>query len=127
MLVCPLILSGQLLLFIDLMADVEPFYSVLTDVLTGLVADLIAKLLRADVIAPNNSKGPKTHIVVPYHQGLSESYKRTCKKYGIEVHLKGGHTIKDLLMAPKDKDPILKEVGSYTDLNVAGLTVIMNT
>ena len=27
------------------------FYSVLTDVLTGLVADLIAKLLRADVIA----------------------------------------------------------------------------
>ena len=25
MLVCPLILSGQLLLFIDLMADVEPF------------------------------------------------------------------------------------------------------
>ena len=40
-----------MLLFIDLMADVEPFYSVLTDVLTGLVADLIAKLLRADVIA----------------------------------------------------------------------------
>ena len=28
------------------------FYSVLTDVLTGLVADPIAKLLRADVIAP---------------------------------------------------------------------------
>ena len=51
MLFCPLILSGQMLLFIDLMADVEPFYSVLTDVLIGLVADLIAKLLRADVIA----------------------------------------------------------------------------
>ena len=61
--------------------------------------------------APNNSRGPKTHIVVPYHQGLSESFERTCKKYGIEVHLKGGHTIKDLLMAPKDKDPILKKCG----------------
>ena len=61
--------------------------------------------------APNNSRGPITHIVVPYHRGLSESFKRTCKKYGTEVHLKGGHTIKDLLMAPKDKDPILKRSG----------------
>ena len=61
--------------------------------------------------ALNNSRGPKTHIVVPYHQELSESFKRTCKKYGIEVHLKGVHTIKDLLMAPKDKDPILKRSG----------------
>ena len=62
--------------------------------------------------APNNSRGPKPHIVVPYHQGLSESFKRTCKKYGIEVHLKGGHTIKDLLMAPKDKVPIPKNSGA---------------
>ena len=61
--------------------------------------------------APNNSREPKTHIVVPYHQGLSVSFKGTCKKYGIEVHLKGGHTIKDLLMAPKDKGPIIKRSG----------------
>ena len=27
------------------------------------------------------------------------------------MHLKGDHTIKDLLMAPKDKDPILKRSG----------------
>ena len=59
---------------------------------------------------PSNIRAPKPYIVVPYHQGLSESLKRTCKKYGIEVHPKGGHTIKDLLMAPKDKDPILKKV-----------------
>ena len=57
---------------------------------------------------PNNNKDKKPHITVPYHQGLSESFKRTCKKYGIEVHLKGGPTIKNLLMTPKDKDPILK-------------------
>ena len=61
--------------------------------------------------AQNNNRGPKTHIVVPCHQGLSESFKRTCRKYGIEVHLAGGHTIKDLLTAPKDKDPIHKRSG----------------
>ena len=60
---------------------------------------------------PSNIRAPKPYIVVPYHQELSESYKRICKKYGIEVHLKGGHTIKDLLMAPKDKDPLLKKSG----------------
>ena len=76
--------------------------------------------------APNNSRGPKTHIVVPYYQGLSDSFKRTCKKYGIEVHLKGGDTIKDLLMAPRIKTQSLKEVGSYTDINVTGWIVTMN-
>ena len=60
---------------------------------------------------PNNSRIPKPYIVVPYHQGLSDSFKRTCRKYGIQVHLKGGPTIKNLLMAPKDKDPILKKSG----------------
>ena len=59
----------------------------------------------------NNNQEHKSHITVPYHQGLSESFKRTCRKYGIEVHLKGGHTIKNLLMNPKDKDPILKRSG----------------
>ena len=59
----------------------------------------------------NNIRTPKPYTVVPYHQGLSESYKNICRKYGIDVHLKGGHTIKDLLMAPKDKDPLLKKSG----------------
>ena len=57
------------------------------------------------------SSTPKINIAVPYHQGLSESIKRTCKKYGIQVHCKGGHTIKNLLMAPKDKDHILNKSG----------------
>ena len=76
---------------------------------------------------PNNSSNQEPHIIVPYHQGLSESFKRTCKKYGIQVHLKGGPTIKNLLMAPKDKDPILKKVESYKDINVTGWTVMKNT
>ena len=59
----------------------------------------------------NNNQEHKSHITVPYHRGLSESFKMTCRKYGIEVHLKGGHTIKNLLMNPKDKDPTLKRSG----------------
>ena len=46
---------------------------------------------------------------MPYYQGLSESIKRTCNKYGVRVHLKGGVTIKNLLVAPKDQDPTLKK------------------
>ena len=48
-------------------------------------------------------------MVVPYHKGVSESLKKTCNKHGIQVYFKGGKTIKSLLMAPKDKDPILKK------------------
>ena len=53
----------------------------------------------------------KSYMVVPYYQGRSESIKRSCKKYGVQVHFKGGLTIKNLLMAPKDKDHILKKSG----------------
>ena len=34
-----------------------------------------------------------------------------CRKHGIQVYLKGGKFIKDLLMAPRDKDPITKKCG----------------
>ena len=32
-------------------------------------------------------------------------------KYGVQVYFKGGNTIKNLLMAPKDKDPLMKKSG----------------
>ena len=32
-------------------------------------------------------------------------------KYGVQVYFKGGTTIKNLLMPPKDKDPIQKRSG----------------
>ena len=38
-------------------------------------------------------------------------FKDTCQKYGVQVHFKGGQTIKDLLMNPKDKDPITNKSG----------------
>ena len=37
--------------------------------------------------------------------------KNICKRYGIQVHLKSGKTIKDEMVAPKDKDHITKKSG----------------
>ena len=42
---------------------------------------------------------------------MSESLKRTCQKYEVQVYFKVGNTIKSLLMAPKDKDPLMKKSG----------------
>ena len=53
----------------------------------------------------------KPHIVVPYHRGLSESFKTLCSNHGVQVYFKGGTTIKNLLMAPKDQDLMQKRSG----------------
>ena len=42
---------------------------------------------------------------------MGETFKRTCNKPGIQVHFKGTNTVKQLLMAPKDKDPKLTKSG----------------
>ena len=42
----------------------------------------------------------KGHIVIPYTQGLCESIKKICGRYGIQPHFKGGRTIKSLLVSP---------------------------
>ena len=57
----------------------------------------------------NNSS--RTSITVPYNKGLSESFKNIGKKFGIQVHFKSGRTIKEELVAPKDKDHITKKSG----------------
>ena len=52
----------------------------------------------------NNNKDNKTicksYITVPYNEGLSETFKNICKRYGIHVHFKSGRTIKDELWHP---------------------------
>ena len=53
----------------------------------------------------------KPHIVIPYYQGISESLKKTCSEYGVQVYFKGGNTIKNLLMAPKYQDAIHNKSG----------------
>ena len=54
---------------------------------------------------------PKPYITVPYYRGLSESIKKRCSSYGVQVYFRGGTTIKNLLMAPKDPDPMMKKSG----------------
>ena len=54
----------------------------------------------------------KGHIVIPYTQGLCESIKKICGRYGIQTHFKGGRTIKSLLVSPKDKDPMVNQSGA---------------
>ena len=51
----------------------------------------------------------KGHIVIPYTQGLCESIQKICGRYGIQTHFKGGSTIKNLLVSPKDKDPMVNQ------------------
>ena len=63
-------------------------------------------------------KGPpmklKTRVILSllYTQGLCESIKRICGRYGIETHFKVGGTIKTLLVSPKDKDPMVNQSGA---------------
>ena len=45
----------------------------------------------------------KSHIFVPYTQGLCESIKKICGRYGIQTRFKGGNNIKNLLFSPKEK------------------------
>ena len=75
----------------------------------------------------NNQFRKNLYMVVPYYKGLSKSIKRSCNKFVVQVHFKGGLTIKDLLMAPKDKDHILKKVGSYTNTLVIRWSVMRST
>ena len=49
----------------------------------------------------------KGHLVIPYTQDLCESIKKICGRYGIQTHFKGGSTIKNLPVSPKDKDPMV--------------------
>ena len=60
----------------------------------------------------NNEVKNKGHIVIPYTQGLCESIKKICGRYGIQTHFKGGRTIKSLLVSPKDKDPMVNKSGA---------------
>ena len=60
----------------------------------------------------NQGVPSKGHIVIPYTQGLCESIKKICGRHGIQTHFKGGRTIKNLLVSPKDKDPMVNQSGA---------------
>ena len=60
------------------------------------------------IATTNHNKHRNISMVVPYIQGLGEKLKKTYNKQGIQIHFKGTNTIKQLLMAPQDKDSKLQ-------------------
>ena len=76
---------------------------------------------------PSKDKPSTGHIVVTYVQGLGKSFKNICYKYGVQTHFKGGTTIKQLLVRPKDQDPKDNKVMSSIVTNVQKWIVIKNT
>ena len=56
-----------------------------------------------------NEVKTKGHMVISYIQGLCKSIKKTCGRHGIQTHFKGNSTIKNLLVFPKDKDPMVNK------------------
>ena len=43
---------------------------------------------------PRTKFPAKCHIVVPYTQGIGAILKKICKKHGVDIHFKGGQTLK---------------------------------
>ena len=64
----------------------------------------------------------KGHIVIPYIQGLFESIKKICGRYGVQTHFKGSSTIKNLLVSPRDKDPMVSKSGAIYWFQCCDLT-----
>ena len=75
-----------------------------------------------DAQPATNEVKNKGHIVIPYMQGLCESITKICGRYGIQTHFKGGKTIKNLLVSPKDKDPMVNQSGAIYQYKCGDLT-----
>ena len=69
-----------------------------------------------------NEVKTKGHIVIQYTQGLYESIKKICSRYGIQTNFKGNSTIKNLLVSPKAKDPTANKSGAIYWLQCGDLT-----
>ena len=66
----------------------------------------------------NQGVQSKGHIVIPYTQGLCESIKRICGRYGIQTHFKGGIPSKTYWSSPRTKTLWSTKVVPYTGTNV---------
>ena len=56
-----------------------------------------------------NNPIKKSHVVIPYVPGICESIKNIGKKHGMAVYFKGGKTLKNILVSPKNKDEMVKK------------------
>ena len=53
--------------------------------------------------ARKDTQPPKGHVVLPYIKGISEALRRNFNKVGIRVSFKPTRTLRQFLVAPKDK------------------------
>ena len=62
-------------------------------------------------LSPMKSKLRVT-LSYPTHKVFVKASRRSVVGYGIQTHFKGGSTIKNLLVSPKDKDPMVNQSGA---------------
>ena len=86
----------------------------------------IGPAVTAQVGPPPVDRLSKGHTVILYTQGLGESIKKICSKYGIKTHFKGNRTINQLLVKPIDKDPMEKKSGAISCTSVENLHAMKN-
>ena len=55
-----------------------------------------------------NKSIKRSHIVILYVPGICESIKNIGKKHSVVVYFKGGRTLKNILVSPKDKEEMVK-------------------
>ena len=75
----------------------------------------------------DTNKSKDIFIVVPYSKGLSKSFKNICGKVRVQVNIKGNNTVKDILVAPKDRDSIVNKGGGCTMEYIGELVGILGT
>ena len=73
---------------------------------TSEVSDMANKQGTSGAQSTANEVKTKGHLLIPYTQGLCKSIKKICSRYAIQTHFKGNSTIKNLLVSPKEKDPM---------------------
>ena len=66
----------------------------------------------AGALSTTNEVITKGHIVIPCTQGLCKSIEKICSRYGKQTQFKSNSTIKNLLVPPKNKDPMENKSGT---------------
>ena len=61
--------------------------------------------------APTRQKPTIGFVVIPYTQGIAESFRKMCGTHGMQTYFKGNTTINQDLIQPKDQDPKDKKSG----------------
>ena len=58
----------------------------------------------SEEVPPTRQQPNIRFVIIPYTQGIAESFKKISGKYGIQTYFKGNTTVQQILMKPKDKD-----------------------